>query len=313
MNPVVQPLIHIGFYKTASTWLQKVLFLPEYGFEHVLEVFPLSTLLVQPAEGEFDSRRAAAALSDRMEAIADRGRVPVLSSEAFGGDLLRNGHDRWRNADRLHQAVGGGRILLVVREQGRLLRSMYKTLVLWGMPFSVDGLLRTGAAAARPPFDIEFIRFDSLADYYGSLFGSDAVMVLPYELFQQRPEDFLGHIYAHAGRDMPGASALRGLSLQQVLNPGQSLAYLHLQRWINRLTLTRYRDYAGLFDNNGIERIFRRIAWHRKNARQTRLDPWLERRFARQADRHLQNRFVDSNRALQVYCPVELAQFAYQM
>lgn len=256
---------------------------------------------------------ARATLAEGCDAIAGRGCVPVLSSESLCGDIMRNGHDRWQNADRLKQVVDRARVLLVVREQRQLVRSMYKTMVLWGMPYSVNGLLRKRPWGSPARFDLDFIRFDALVEYYASLYGKDAVLVLPYELFKQAPLAFLGHISAHSGCPAEAQALQRDLPLKQVLNPGQSLSYLHLQRWINRLTLTRHRDYAGVFGNNHIDRIFRRIAWHRKNARETWLDPHLEHRFETRVDAHLKGQFGASNRRLQSFCPVSLASFAYEM
>jgi hypothetical protein len=307
------PLLHIGFYKAASTWLQKIMFTPDYGYEHVLDIFSLHSLLVDPEQEKFDPARVADVLADKRKAIADRGHVPVFSSEALCGDLLRKGYNRWQNADRLKQVVSRARVLLVVREQRDLIRSMYKTMVMWGMAYPVDSLLRTGPGPSLPRFDMEFIRFHSLAEYYAFLYGEDAVLVLPYELFRRNPADFLGYIYSHTGRAAPTDSLLRDLPLKQVLNPGQSLTYIHLQRWINRLTMTGFRDYAGLFNNNSIDRIFRRIAWHRKHARDTWLDPYLERKFATQVSARLEGKMADSNIRLQAFCPVELGSFAYEL
>ena len=45
----VSPLLHIGFFKTASSWLQKYLFTPPFGYRHVVDAFALQSLLVNPS------------------------------------------------------------------------------------------------------------------------------------------------------------------------------------------------------------------------------------------------------------------------
>ena len=307
---IVTPLLHVGFFKTASSWLQKYLFTPSFGYQHVVDAFVLQSLLVGPSPEAFDASSARDRLVPTARAIAAEGRVPVVSSEALSGDLLHGGRNRWQNADRLRQVFPRAQIILVAREQGALLRSLYKTLVLWGSTDSVSRLV--SGVARRPGFDLAQLEFHAIARYYARLYGPQAVLVLPYELFRERPEAFLGHLYRHCGRDPPDPAQVKQLPLQDVVNPGEPLAFLHLQRWLNRLSFTNHRDYAGLRDNNSFEHILKRIAWHRRHARGTIFDAALEARFARQVNERLASRFVASNRELQRFCPVSLDEFGYQ-
>jgi Sulfotransferase family len=310
------PLIHIGFYKSASSWLQKFLFVPEFGYQQLVNPFSLHSQLVTPTVEAFEPDNFKNTVAAELAAMADGPCIPVISSEALAGELLRGGYNRWQNADRLKQVFDRARILLVVREQQQLIRSMYKTMVFFGMPYSVSSMLRRGLAGAAPgtaEFDIEFIRFHSLARHYASLYGDEAVLVLPYELFKQRPLEFLNRVYSHCGRNQMEPSRLQQLPLGQVVNAGESLFFIHLQRWVNRFTLTRYRDYAGPFGSNGFDQVLKRISWHKRHARETALDARLERRFAAQVRGHVQGGFADSNRQLQAFCPVDLGSFAYEM
>jgi hypothetical protein len=304
------PLLHIGFFKTASSWLQRYLFTPPFGYQHVVDAFALQSLLVGPSREAFDTSSARDRLLPTARAIAAEGRVPVVSSEALSGDLLRGGRNRWQNADRLRQVFPRARTLLIAREQGDLLRSLYKTLVLWG---STDPVSRMVSDAARGRgFDPAQLEFHALARHYAGLYGPQAVLVLPYELFRERPALFLGYLYRHCGLDTPDPALVEQLPLKDVVNPGEPLAFLHLQRWLNRLSFTSHRDYAGLRDNNSFERVLKRIAWHRRHARGTMFDAALEARFARQVNERLVGRFAASNRELQRFCPVSLDEFGYQ-
>ena len=305
----VSPLLHIGFFKTASSWLQKYLFTPPFGYRHVVDAFALQSLLVNPSEEAFDAGTARERLVPAARAIAAEGLLPVVSSEALSGDLLRGGRNRWRNAERLGQVFPRARTLLIVREQGALLRSLYKTLVLWG---SADPVSRMVSGVYRGSgFDLAQLEFHTLADCYARRCGRESVLVLPYELFRERPEAFLGHLYRHCGREAPDPALVEQLPLKEVVNPGEPLAFLHLQRWLNRLSFTSYGDYTGLRGNNSFERILRRIAWHRRHARETVFDPRLEARFARQVNRALAGRFTASNQELQQFCPVALDELGY--
>lgn len=307
----ISPLLHIGFFKTASSWLQKYLFTPPYGYRHVVDAFALQSLLVNPSPKAFDPGTARERLVPAARAIAAEGLLPVVSSEALSGDLLRGGRNRWRNAERLGQVFPRARTLLIVREQGALLRSLYKTLVLWGSPDPVSRMV--SGVYRGSGFDVAQLEFHALAHCYADLYGRESVLVLPYELFRERPEVFLGHLYRHCGRKAPDPALVEQLPLKNVVNPGEPLAFLHLQRWLNRLSCTSHGDYAGMRGNNSFERILRRIAWHRRHARETVFDPRLEARFSRQVQRGLAGRFTVSNQELQQFCPVALAELGYPL
>ena len=48
------PLIHLGFYKTATTWLQDKFFIPKHGYSQAYSQMDIQRLFVDPQPFRFD-------------------------------------------------------------------------------------------------------------------------------------------------------------------------------------------------------------------------------------------------------------------
>lgn len=300
----------MGFYKSASTWLQKRFFIREQGFHQLLDPFTFQSLLTKPTDAEFDAETARLALDPERRRAREAGLVPTLTAEILSGDILRGAGAVSSYADRLRMVFEEGRVLIVTREQRQLIRSLYKTMVLMGMNQSLRQLLTPGDQ--EQGFTLDFIRFDRLAAIYRDRFGGDAVLVLPYELLKSSPREFLDRIREHSGLPPLSDQAYSSLPIDEPMNVNQSLAYLHAQRWLNRLLQSHRRDYAGPMQLNR-KQVWKRIAWHKRNARPTRLDPLLERRFMEQVVRCTEGVFAESNARLQCMCSVDLRSLGYEI
>lgn len=307
-SPESSLLLHIGYPKAASTWLQRHYFQASLGFGQVLNPLLLHRDLVLPQDQDLD----IAAFAARVEADASLHHsadlVPVISSEALCGDLVRGGSNSDLIARRLATVLAGSaRILLVVREQRDFIRSAYKTLVLFGAERDLGKML----TPAEGHFQLGFLDYDRVVERYEALFGPGSVCVLPYELFRHDPRAFLDAVRVHTGLRPLSDAQFAALPAREVANPGQSLAHLHVQRWRNRLAHTEESDYQGRKGSNAYDRVMERIARHKRGASVTPLDGWLERRFRQRVEAGVAGVFESSNQRLQESCQFELADFGY--
>ena len=313
-NPNASCLVHIGFYKSASTWLQKRYFTETYGFERVMDSLQLQLDVLAPQGENYQAEVIRTELADAFAQVQQRGLCPVISSEGLSGDLVRGGHTQADLAKRMGEVLGDSpRILLVVREQRQLLRSAYKTLVYFGESRPVEKLLQPLAGDEAPRFHPQFLCFDRLVKMYQELFSPEAVLVLPYELFCQQPLDFLTRIRQHAGLPKASDSLLSDLPLSQRLNANEPLGFIESQRLLNKLAGHARNDYQGLRQYNNFERVIRRIAWHKKNSRPLPIDDWLEKRFATKVTALTEGMFSASNQRLGELCGLELGAYGYQL
>ena len=101
------PLIHIGYHKAASSWLQRNLFpdadcgfqLP-FGHRNDIEKH-----FVFPHPLDFDPERVTSQYKPELERLFSAGFVPVISHERLSGNPHSGGYDSTEVAMRLHQTL----------------------------------------------------------------------------------------------------------------------------------------------------------------------------------------------------------------
>jgi hypothetical protein len=134
-------LVHLGYHKTATTWLQNAIFSDEtLGF--VSPWGPQAGVAVDEfvlANGfRFDATRARSHFEEGLAEAQTQGLVPVLSNEALCGQPISGGRFTYGKyvVERLHETFPNARILIVVREQRTSLLSHYREYIANG--FSGD-------------------------------------------------------------------------------------------------------------------------------------------------------------------------------
>ena len=304
------PLIHIGFPKALSSWLQKHLFKPEHGFVSILNSMEATISVIDPTPFSFSEQQALAYIAHSLEKTPEhQGLTPVISAEALIGNPYCGGFNAKQNADRLHQLFPEGRVLLIVREQKQLIRSLYKTLVTWGMPHSITRLLHPVDTSLAPQFNFDFLRFDLAVFYYQQLFGKANVLVLPYEQFQQDPKAFLQQLFEFSGQ--VSEKSLSKLPVQKRVNINQTLLNLYLQRAHNYLFLSSPFNYAGLFQSTEA-RTHTRLKRSKQNPFPAWIDHWLEERFRQRVLKSCDGQFAASNTRLELLTGITVSQYGYE-
>ena len=307
-----EPLIHIGFYKAASSWLQKHYFKPELGYQQILDPFGVQLSLIDPAPFQYNCQHTLDGIARHYPAEELQGLQAVVSSETLSGDILCGGYNARQNADRIKETWPEAKILLITREQKSLIRSMYKTMVLWGLPHGIKRLLNSPDPRSAPQFNLNFIRFDQLAAYYTDLYGKDKVLVLPYEFFQHQPREFIEQIHEFSTHKKLSEDQYNSLPIKKVVNSNQSLTLITLQRLINSLFLSNAFNGGGLITTTE-KKTWSRIRRHKKLPPRLLLDDYLEARFKTIVEQATNGQFADSNRKLQDYCKIDLSLYHYEL
>jgi hypothetical protein len=231
-----QPLaVHIGFHKTATTWLQEVVFphhpqLRPYVAGRVWDD-PFLRCIVAESDREFDCGRARAAYEDGLARLGPLGpdQVAVISAERLSGHAASGGYDTIRIARRLRDTVPEARVLIVVRSQIDMIESEYRQLVGEGYRGRLASLWATDAWK-RVQFDLGHYEYDTLVREYQRLFGAEQVAVFTYEGFLADRTRFLDRLAAFwcvepaavatdlAERDVHPGLPNRGIAALRLLN-----------------------------------------------------------------------------------------------
>lgn len=228
-------LIHVGFHKTGSTWLQQQLFADPARFASVDDA-PRHRLvedLVMPDPLAYDPVAVAHRYAPALALARESGRTLALSHERLSGYPSSGGRDRAMIAERLRATFPDARILIVIREQRALIDSMYRQHITDG---GVEGVARFLATpepglGRKPSFTTDLYAFDRLIALYQQLFGESRVLVLPVERLGADPQGFADAVAALCGRPpLPiapsrAANQRRPLLMQQVQRPLNFLFY----------------------------------------------------------------------------------------
>lgn len=230
-------LIHIGFQRTMTTWLQKELFsYPNNDFQivggdtetdhksrttHIFSTLP-------PFENY------ATALHDLLDngitAAYKNNKIPIISNEALCGNIFSGCRESKIIADSLKEAFPHAKIYIGIREQTDLIYSN------WIRYITSGGYARPKEWIAEkhykdlkyPLFTPQAYLFDSVVKYYQNLFGSENVLTQPIELFKKCPETYIENI--HKLLDIKNQS--HGPT-HKLVNEGHDIAHIMITRHVN--------------------------------------------------------------------------------
>ena len=173
-------LLHVGYHKTATTWMQAFLFTPAHGYRQIATHEEVFAHIVRPFGLPFDPTPMKALIAERCAALAD-DETPVISSEILSGHPFRGGHEGAVYAERLAQIIPDARLLFSVRNQTRMLPSVYMQYVLRGGTMPYDQFFEGTKELGYFGFTPEHFEYDRLVARYQALFGVQNVFVLTQE------------------------------------------------------------------------------------------------------------------------------------
>ncbi|MDA0772019.1 MAG: sulfotransferase [Cyanobacteria bacterium] len=232
------PLIHIGYHKTASSWLQANLF-DDYGFKRFIAQSEIRDRIVLPNALDFK----ATELRSYYDSCVTNGEfVSVISNERLSGNPHSGGYDSKELADRLYASFPEAKVLIVIREQVSAIFSSYIQYIRVGGPCSIDDYLEPTVRniPILPLFNFEHFNYCRLVSYYYDLFGKDKVLVLPFELFKNNPVGFCSKI-----TDFTGLAAAETLPFTKTKNKRiSSLSSMFLRQSNKLFAKTRLNPSA---------------------------------------------------------------------
>lgn len=303
-------LVHVGYHRTGTTWLQQAFFpQPSSGFLLPWDRAWVNEELVLPKPLVFDPERLGPRLEKGRARARQDGRIAVLSNERFSGNPHSGGYDSGILADRLHRLFPDARILMVIREQRDMIRSIYYRYVFEGGVERPEGYLQPPRAGRMriPLFDFDFYAYHRLVAYYQQLFGRERVLVLPYELLRHDARAFVARIAAFAGAAPPGEPPA------ERRNPSLSSLAMAIKRPLNRwLVRDALNPAAPLsFERSnhlllrGLGRLDRALPAGLQRVGTSRLRAVVARETA--------GRYAESNRRTAALTGLDLAAWGYEV
>lgn len=312
-NRFPAPLIHIGYPKCLSSWLQHNLFQENCGYAVVMNPLIAQLHLIDPPPLAFDPKQMDTFLGEHITSSAIGDRIPVITSEALSGNMFCGGYNSKELANRLYEVFPEGKILIIVREQQSMIRSLYSSIVSWGMPHSIERLLKPVDARKIPQYNPAYLQYDRLVSYYRKLFGEDNVLILCFEQFAENPKRFVQSILSFSKNTEIAGGLIDNLPFTSKVNQSRILANLFLQRWFNYCFVSSGTNYSGLFDDSPEYAKKRLRACRRRNDFFPKfMAKWFEKDFRKKIRAESQGKFVESNRRLSRIMNVDLGSYGYE-
>lgn len=304
------PLIHIGYHKTGTTWLQAFVFdNAELGYVSPWSRGEMIERLVLTKALAYDAEDIRGWLAPGLALAAEKRLIPALSAERFSGNPHSGGYDSSLVAERFAEALPGARVVAIVREQRAMIASCYKQYVRVGGACSAQAYLNPPKLGRPrvPLFDPDFFMYDRLIGRYRELFGAENVLALPFESLKADADAFVGRISAFTGAPDPGSVP------REKKNVALSALACSLKRQFNRFLVRDALNPAAPVGNprvgGAVQRAFEGVdRFTPKGVRR-----WSEGRLRRRVDEVAQGRYAASNRRLGEMIGEDLGSLGYDV
>lgn len=299
-------LIHVGYHKTATTWLQAQFFRSHHGFRKVLDHAEVFDLITRPHGLTFDPLVARQEVQNRLARL-EAGIVPVISSEILSGNPFFGGRESDVFADRLHRIWPEARILITIRSQMKILPSVYMQYLQRGGTLPHSRFFTEESELGYTWFSPLHFEYDRLLEKYQNLYGPENVYLMQQESLACDPERACADLARFCGAEnfdglVEGATRSRGTSYPEY--SAWALRRInHFQSSVlNRNPVIRlgenpdglYRLTGYVMRTSGMKKLFR------------------ERRpVSRWVKEHMSGRFTKSNSRLRELTPHRLNLEAY--
>ena len=257
--------IHVGYPKTGTTFIQRGVLrsLSNKGMINVLSREPEIKALGEKGAGA-EEAVAAKRLLERF----DDGKTNVISRESLIGGMFDPSSDLAAMAENLAKAFPGAEILVTIRGQYSLLKSLYTQYVYRGghesfrkfIGFENGDFKPKTTRSGKPRANIAALDFHARAAKYAELFGKKNVTIIPYESLSRDYKKFLTRFAEWLEVD-PSDAAVENARH----NPGCGKTRLRVARFANRFLKSKLNPNAKLPDIRiPFSKIRTNAFWNRK-------------------------------------------------
>lgn len=186
---MLDKIVHIGYPKTGSTFLQKVVFPSLTGLEYIdfHTCVKLFEDIIYLDQFDLDLRKTEEAF------LRYQGNKSLFSQEALtGAPFTFKGLNRSEIPARLH-ALGFNKVIITIRNQVDIIDSLYRQYVYQGgvMRFkdflNLDGKWNHYLRA----FNLDYLKYHRLIIKYIELFGRENILILPQEILKDNAGGYM--------------------------------------------------------------------------------------------------------------------------
>lgn len=245
MNNLV---FHIGHHKTATTYLQSIYFSNHPEINLVCNYRQpwddeFLSYLIGSTERSFSICRCRELLENSIEKqhIGNRDnksiKVQVISSERLSGHPYSGGYDSYILAERIHDLCPEAKIIICIRNQPDILKSLYKQLVQEGYLGTFSDLINSKHWKSTS-FCMDMLEYDLLIAKYFDLFSQENILTLVYDDLVNNPKSFVNQISSFLN-----IGNFEHPDIKTRVRKGKKDSEIKIQRYLNKFRKTELNPF----------------------------------------------------------------------
>lgn len=315
-----QVLVHIGYHKTGTSWLQQELFVHgNEWFEPVSDRDNLPSLFgrlfFMNKEGywlspfSFDKAYVVGEYR-RLSQRENRdfvNKTPVISHERLCGAPNSAGFDARDIAHRIKEVLPNARCLIVLREQKSMYFSNYYNYLATGGALSLQRYLKTEYDRRAPGFSPDHFNYLPLIQEYYQLFGKENVLVLPYEMFAKSPELFFDALGNLVGKKITIDREKLAVRRNEKTNKYISYRWRFTNFLSVKNSLTGYSPFASATGARGVKLLKSMLGKLIPKSAEEK----LLRTQKASIDKYIGDRYFEKNREISRLIGIDLSKYGY--
>ncbi len=319
MNEVFgELLIHIGYHKTASSWLQQRIFTSKSKYFEPLSrrakgpstvarkfIYNDDKYMLSPFD--FNEEEIKKEVTDILSKRR-KSKIYVISNERLSGNPQSSGYDAEKIAYMLKRNFPTGKVLIIIREQKSFLYSIYFQYISNGGTMSLENYLNTKYDGKRPFFSPSYIDYLPLVSKYYSLYGEEKVLVLPYELFKSDPAMF----FAKLGGFLNIKLDIDEKEYDVNINENISISSRYYFRFLNIFLKSNSVNNYSIYSNKFTEFFSKKTLNILEVIMPSWIDSYLEKKLKKTILNFSNKRYTESNLKLSKLINLQLSKYNYE-
>lgn len=129
----------------------------------------------------------------QIDQLNNNNKPIFISLERLAGNPFQGGADGELIANRLKDIFPTAKILITIRNQSKMIDSLYKQYIFQGGGLNFQAFIK-GTVRSSLYFSIDYLKYDALVSYYQNQYGKENVLVLPYELLSENPSTYFSRL-----------------------------------------------------------------------------------------------------------------------
>ena len=304
----MNPLIHIGYQKTGSTFLQFNVFNESYGFYNPFDRYSSEVVqkLIITNPFEFNGHQTQKYFSKKFRDAEKDNLCPVISAEDLSGHLVAYRTYEKEVSLRLKETFPEAKILIIVRKQQSIIKSAWRHYLrnkgpqplsrFIGKQYMKDGF--------SPILRLDKLKYDLTVNQYQNLFGRENVLVLPFELLKLDQKEYIKKILEF--------SEVEPKEQQELYEPANLSPRAIELLVFNKLGFFMHKDTLGE-KTYLLEKIINKFSILARLITPESVNKRIEKSWDTYIEEMTRDYYCDSNRNLSTLTGLDLANFGYDL